>query len=254
VSGPGGFGLLLAAIGVGAALGPLLLARLVSNPRRLALVFGPLLLRGLVDLVLATTRSLAIAMGALAAYGVGTSTGMVTYNSLLQAEAGHDRGDARPSRRNATDAGVANVEFLKGQIEAIPLPAATVDVVISNCVINLSVDKPAVFAETYRVLKPGGRIGVSDIVAEDHLTAEDRAERGSYVGCIAGALTKREYETQLAGAGFADVSVTFTHQVADGLHSAIIKAAKPVDANPAGAAAIPTSRTSLPLASGASCC
>jgi predicted MFS family arabinose efflux permease len=84
--GPGGFGLLLAAIGVGAALGPLLLARLVSNPRRPALVFGPLLLRGLVDLVLATTRSLAIAMGALAVYGVGTSTGMVTYNSLLQAE------------------------------------------------------------------------------------------------------------------------------------------------------------------------
>jgi predicted MFS family arabinose efflux permease len=84
--GPSGFGLLLAAIGVGAALGPLLLARLVSNPRRPALVFGPLLLRGLVDLVLASTRSLAIAMGALAVYGVGTSTGMVTYNSLLQAE------------------------------------------------------------------------------------------------------------------------------------------------------------------------
>jgi len=84
--GPGGFGLLLAAIGVGAALGPLLLARLVSNPRQPALVFGPLLLRGLVDLVLASTRSLAVAMGALAVYGVGTSTGMVTYNSLLQAE------------------------------------------------------------------------------------------------------------------------------------------------------------------------
>ena len=84
--GPGGFGLLLAAIGVGAALGPLLLAHLVNNPRRPALVFGPLLLRGLVDLVLATTRSLAVAMGALAAYGVGTSTGMVTYNALLQAE------------------------------------------------------------------------------------------------------------------------------------------------------------------------
>jgi predicted MFS family arabinose efflux permease len=84
--GPDGFGLLLAAIGIGAALGPLLVARLVSNPRRPAWVFGPLLLRGLLDLVLASTRSLAIAMGALAAYGVGTSTGMVTYNSLLQAE------------------------------------------------------------------------------------------------------------------------------------------------------------------------
>ena len=83
--------------------------------------------------------------------------------------------------------------------------------VISNCVVNLAVDKPAVFAETFRVLKPGGRIGVSDIVAEDHLTAEDRAERGSYVGCIAGAITKSEYRTQLAAAGFADVSVAFTH-------------------------------------------
>jgi arsenite methyltransferase len=158
------------------------------------------------------------------------------------------------ARRNAAEANATNVEFLKGHIEAIPLPAATVDVVISNCVVNLSVDKPAVFAETFRVLKPGGRIGVSDIVAEDHLTAEDRAERGSYVGCIAGALAKSEYQTQLAAAGFADVSVTFTHQVADGLHSAIIKATKPVDAKPAVAAAIPTSRTTLPLASDSSCC
>ncbi len=143
------------------------------------------------------------------------------------------------ARRNAADAGATNVEFLKGQIEAIPLPAATVDVVISNCVVNLSVDKPAVFAETFRVLKPGGRIGISDIVAEDRLTAEDRAERGSYVGCIAGALAKGEYEAQLAAAGFAEVSVTFTHQVADGLHGAIVKATKPTDATtqPLGATA-----------------
>jgi arsenite methyltransferase len=158
------------------------------------------------------------------------------------------------ARRNASDAGATNVEFLKGHIEQIPLPAGTVDVVISNCVINLSVDKPAVFAEIHRVLEPGGRIGVSDIVAEDHLTAEDRAERGAWVGCIAGALTKSEYQTQLAAAGFADVSVSFTHQVADGLHSAIIKATKPVDAKPAAGAAIPASRTSLPLASDSSCC
>jgi arsenite methyltransferase len=131
------------------------------------------------------------------------------------------------ARRNATEAGARNVEFLKGHIEAIPLPAATVDVVISNCVINLSVDKPAVFAEAFRVLRPGGRLGVSDIVAEDHLTAEQRAERGAWVGCIAGALSRTEYEGGLAEAGFTDVSVTFTHQVADGLHSAIVRASRP---------------------------
>ena len=106
------------------------------------------------------------------------------------------------ARRNAEEAGAGNVEFLKGHIEQVPLPAATVDVVISNCVINLSIDKPAVFAETFRVLKPGGRLGVSDIVAEDRLTTSERAERGSYVGCIAGALSRTEYEQGLATAGF----------------------------------------------------
>ena len=105
--------------------------------------------------------------------------------------------------------------------------AATVDVVISNCVVNLSVDKPAVFAETFRVLAPGGRIGISDVVAEDRLSPAERAERGSYVGCIAGALSKGEYEQGLLAAGFEDVLVTFIHQVGDGLHSAIIKAVKP---------------------------
>jgi arsenite methyltransferase len=157
------------------------------------------------------------------------------------------------ARRNTAQAGATNVEFLKGHIEAIPLPAGTVDVVISNCVINLSVDKPAVFAETFRVLKPGGRLGVSDIVAEDHLTPEQRAERGSYVGCIAGALSKSEYEAGLRAAGFADVSVTFTHPVADGVHSAIIKATRPVDVKPAAAATMPASRI-LPLTSDSSCC
>ena len=156
--------------------------------------------------------------------------------------------------RNATQAGATNVEFLMGHIEQIPLPADTVDVVISNCVINLSVDKPAVFAETFRVLRPGGRLGVSDIVAEDHLTPEQRAERGSYVGCIAGALSRSEYQAGLTAAGFTEVSVTFTHQVGDGIQSAIIKAAKPLDATPAVAAAEPASRTTLPLASDPSCC
>ncbi|MGH3925642.1 MAG: arsenite methyltransferase, partial [Pseudonocardiaceae bacterium] len=98
---------------------------------------------------------------------------------------------------NTRKTAATNVEFLKGQIEAIPLPANTIDVVISNCVINLSVDKPAVFAETFRVLTPGGRIGISDIVAEDHLTPRQRAEHGSYVGCIAGALTFAEYRDEL---------------------------------------------------------
>jgi SAM-dependent methyltransferase len=130
------------------------------------------------------------------------------------------------ARRNASDAGVANVHFLKGVIEQIPLPADSIDVVISNCVINLSVDKPSVLTEIARVLKPGGRVGVSDIVAEDRLAAEDRAERGSYVGCIAGALSKSEYIVGLEAAGFEEVSVEFTHEVADGMHGAIVKAVK----------------------------
>ncbi len=128
--------------------------------------------------------------------------------------------------QNARDAGVSNVHFLKGVIEEIPLPAASVDVVISNCVINLSVDKPAVLTEIARVLRPGGRLGISDVVAEDRLTAQERAERGSYVGCIAGALSKGEYEAGLEAAGFEHISVEFTHEVADGMHGAIVKAVK----------------------------
>ena len=129
--------------------------------------------------------------------------------------------------RNAAEAGVANAIFLEGVIEEVPLPAASVDVVISNCVINLSVDKPAVFAELGRVLRPGGRIGVSDVVAEDRLQPAERAKRGSYVGCVAGALAKGEYEAALEAAGFEDVAVEFTHEVADGMHGAIVKARKP---------------------------
>jgi arsenite methyltransferase len=131
------------------------------------------------------------------------------------------------AQRNAAEAGVSNVHFLKGVIEEIPLPAASVDVVISNCVINLSVDKAAVLSEIARVLRPGGRVGVSDVIAEDRLTPAERAERGSYVGCIAGALSQSEYVDGLEAAGFDDVSVEFTHEVADGMHGAIVKAVKP---------------------------
>ncbi len=131
------------------------------------------------------------------------------------------------ARRNAEQAGVANVEFLRGSIEDLPLPPATVDVVISNCVINLSADKPAVFAETFRVLRPGGRLGVSDVVAEDRLTTAERVERGDWAGCIAGALSVSEYREQLTAAGFADVEVELTHEVADGLHGAVVRARKP---------------------------
>jgi arsenite methyltransferase len=130
------------------------------------------------------------------------------------------------ARRNAADAGIANVTFLKGLIEEIPLPSASVDVVISNCVINLSTDKPSVLREIGRVLKPGGRIGISDVVAEDRLEPKERADRGSYVGCIAGALSTSEYIEGLRAAGFDDVTVEFTHEVADGMHGAIVKAVK----------------------------
>lgn len=128
------------------------------------------------------------------------------------------------ANRNKAEAGVTNVDFLKGYIEEVPLPDSTVDVVISNCVINLAANKNAVFAEMHRILKPDGRIGVSDIVADDSLSPEQRAERGSYVGCIAGALSFAEYERGLSDAGFTDISITPTHSVADGMHSAIVKA------------------------------
>jgi arsenite methyltransferase len=131
------------------------------------------------------------------------------------------------ARANAAKAGATNVEFVKGTIEDVPLPDASVDVVISNCVINLSVDKPKVLAEMFRVLVPGGRIGISDVVAEDHLSPAQRAERGAYVGCIAGALSRAEYLDGLAAVGFVDPSVRFTQQAADGMHSAIIRATKP---------------------------
>jgi L-amino acid N-acyltransferase YncA/2-polyprenyl-3-methyl-5-hydroxy-6-metoxy-1,4-benzoquinol methylase len=134
------------------------------------------------------------------------------------------RGLPRP---NAAEAGAANVEFHKGTIESIPLPDGSIDVVISNCVINLSPDKPAVLAETYRVLRPGGRIGVTDVVADDHVSPADRSVIGDPAECVAGALSVGEYRAGLIAAGFAHIEITRTHQVRDGMHSAIIRAIKP---------------------------
>jgi SAM-dependent methyltransferase len=131
------------------------------------------------------------------------------------------------ARRNAAEAGVGNVEFVKGTIEAMPLPDASVDVVISNCVINLAADKAAVFREIARVLRPGGRMGVSDVVAEDALSEAERADRGSWAACYAGALSFAEYRAGLAAAGLVDVEIVPTHAVADRMHSAIIRARRP---------------------------
>ena len=109
----------------------------------------------------------------------------------------------------------------------MPLSDESVDVIISNCVVNLAVDKTTVFGEMHRLLRPGGRIGLSDVVTEDHLTPAERAERGSYVGCIAGALPVSEYRRGLAAAGLVDVSIELTHAVGDGVHAAIVRATKP---------------------------
>lgn len=131
------------------------------------------------------------------------------------------------AQENARKAKASNVHFLKGLIEAIPLPASSVDVVISNCVVNLSPEKERVLAEVVRVLRPGGRVGISDVVAEDRLSHADRAERGSHVGCIAGALSESEYRDGLAAVGLVDVEIERTHVVADGMHGAIVRARKP---------------------------
>ena len=131
------------------------------------------------------------------------------------------------ARANARDAGAVNVEFLRGQIEAIPLPDRSVDVIISNCVINLSTDRPAAFAESFRVLRPGGRLAISDILADDHLTPAQRLERGGQAGCIAGAPSFTEYREGLTRAGFTGIIITSTHQLGDGVHAAIIRAVRP---------------------------
>ncbi len=153
------------------------------------------------------------------------------------------------AQRNAAEAGATNVEFLRGHIESIPLPNASVDAVISNCVVNLAADKPAVFREIARVLRPGGRMGITDIVAEDRLTAEERLARGSFTGCIAGALSFSEFTDGLEAVGLTDVTVTPTHSVADGMVGAIIRATRPADANPGPTAAA----SELPVAAGGCC-
>ncbi len=132
------------------------------------------------------------------------------------------------ARANAREAGAQNVEFLQGFIEDIPLPGEGVDVIISNCVINLSTDKSRVVDEMFRVLRPGGRLGISDVVADDDLSPADRAERGSYVGCISGALSFAEYRAELGRAGFTDIEIEPTHAMTDGMHGAIVRAVKPL--------------------------
>jgi SAM-dependent methyltransferase len=144
------------------------------------------------------------------AYGLDASTDMLTL-----------------ARANAEKAQVTNARFLHGRIEEIPLPDDRVDVVISNCVINLSADKARVVAEAFRVLKPGGRVGISDVIADDSTDAAKLVCAEQQVGCLAGTLTHPEYQRLLAAAGFCDVTITLTSQAADGLHSAIIRATKP---------------------------
>jgi arsenite methyltransferase len=160
------------------------------------------------------------------------------------------------ARRNAAEAGAGNVEFLKGRIESIPLPDASVDVVISNCVINLSTDKAAVLAEIARVLRPGGRMGVSDVVADDDLSPAERASRGSFAGCIAGALSFAEYRAGLDAVGLVDIELTPTNSAADGLHSAIIRATKPVDwsASAIRPVSLPVPVAGLPVLADSACC
>jgi arsenite methyltransferase len=160
------------------------------------------------------------------------------------------------AKQNAAEAGAMNVEFRKGRIEAIPLPDASVDVVISNCVINLSADKATVFTEIARVLRPGGRMGVSDIVAEDRLSPPERATRGSLVGCIAGALSFAEYREGLEAAGLTGIELHPSHTVADGLHSVIVQAMKPVDWSTERIRPVDLPRpvAGLPVVEGAGCC
>jgi arsenite methyltransferase len=128
------------------------------------------------------------------------------------------------ARARQREAGVENVEFLKGTIEAIPLPDASVDVIISNCVINLSADKPAVFAEAARVLRPGGRFAITDIVADPEMDDATRQDMAQWTGCIAGALTRTEFERELAAAGFEDIEILETHRVHEHAGSAIVRA------------------------------
>jgi arsenite methyltransferase len=131
------------------------------------------------------------------------------------------------ARANAAEAGVANVEFIKGYIEDIPRPEGSVDVVLANCVLNLSGDKPKVLSEAARVLKPGGRFAVSDVIAAPDMDEATRADMAAYTGCIAGALTEDEFRSDLEAAGFIDIEIRETHKVHEHASSAIIRARKP---------------------------
>jgi arsenite methyltransferase len=131
------------------------------------------------------------------------------------------------ARRNAADAGASNVEFVKGYIEDMPLPDGSVDVVISNCVINLSADKRQVMREAARVLRAGGRLAVSDVIADEDMDAATRADMQQWTGCIAGALTRAEFESALAEAGLVDIEIHETHRVHDSAGSAIVRARRP---------------------------
>ncbi|KAB2350015.1 methyltransferase domain-containing protein [Actinomadura rudentiformis] len=131
------------------------------------------------------------------------------------------------ARANAAQSGLENAHFLHGRIEDIPLTDASVDVVISNCVINLSADKSRVFAETFRVLRPGGRLGISDVIADDDLEPALRAAAEQRVGCARGTLTAGQYRHLLTATGFTHITITATSDAGDGLHSAIVQADKP---------------------------
>jgi len=131
------------------------------------------------------------------------------------------------ARTNAVEAGIENVEFVKGYLERIPLPDASVDVVISNCVINLAADKPTVIREAERVLRPGGRLAISDVIADPNLDDATKADIGAWTGCIAGALTARAFREVLSAAGFEDIEIRPTHQVHEHATAAIVRARKP---------------------------
>jgi SAM-dependent methyltransferase len=179
---------------------PLAVADLHPGETVLDLGFG-----GGLDVLLSARR---VAPGGTA-YGLDASPDMLTL-----------------ARANAAQAGVTNARFLHGHIEDIPLPDAHVDVIISNCVINLSADKPRVLAEAFRVLRPGGRLGISDVTADDGTDPGPLAEAEQQAGCGA-TLTQARYRDLLQAAGFSGIAITSTHQAGPGLHSAIIKAAKP---------------------------
>ena len=149
------------------------------------------------------------------------------------------------ARANAAAAGMTNVEFVKGYIEDIPLADDSVDVIVSNCVLNLSADKPRVFAEAARVLRPGGRFAVSDVIADPDMDDATRADMAAYTGCIAGALTEEEFRTGLAAAGFDEVEVRPTHRVHEHASSAIIRARARDEPDRRGGAGAPRPRAAL---------